>query len=230
MGHIYLKPLLTKILRQTPPVGAIQMYGGASAPAGWLLCDGSSYLRTDYPALFAALGGTSSPWGLPDSTHFNVPDFRGLMPVGANNTSLPNGANASYSTRALNASGGYENGSVITHTHSISAGAMTSQAGSAHSHGTGNSTYQRFVVTGEGDDYKIGRRSIKPGTSTAVTGNWYSDAAPARISSTGDESSHTHKVPASAYTVPAPSGAVAAAGRNMPPFRSINFIICAGNA
>lgn len=61
------------------PSGAIVMYGGAAAPSGWLLCDGTSYLRTTYPALFTAIG---TAYGAADSTHFNVPDFRGIFPRG----------------------------------------------------------------------------------------------------------------------------------------------------
>ena len=38
------------------PAGIITQYGGATAPAGWLLCDGKNYLPDDYPALFRAIG------------------------------------------------------------------------------------------------------------------------------------------------------------------------------
>lgn len=62
--------------------GDLKPTARAAAPDGWLLCDGSSKLRSDYPALFTALGGASSPYGLPDGTHFNVPDLRGRVPVG----------------------------------------------------------------------------------------------------------------------------------------------------
>lgn len=55
---------------------------GVIPPADWLICDGQSYLRATYPDLFAALGGALSPWGLPDGTHFRVPDFRGRSPIG----------------------------------------------------------------------------------------------------------------------------------------------------
>jgi microcystin-dependent protein len=60
----------------------------AAPPAGWLLCDGVSYLRTTYQALFDALGGAASPWGLPDGTHFRVPDLRGRAPMGAGQNTL----------------------------------------------------------------------------------------------------------------------------------------------
>jgi hypothetical protein len=56
----------------------------ASARVGCLLCDGSAVSRTTYAALYAALGGASSPWGQGDgTTTFNVPDFRGRAIVGA---------------------------------------------------------------------------------------------------------------------------------------------------
>lgn len=63
------------------PVGAISMFGGAAAPSGWLLCDGTSYPRTGgtYDALFAVLGVSQ---GAADGSHFNVPDLRGRVPVG----------------------------------------------------------------------------------------------------------------------------------------------------
>lgn len=62
------------------PAGVIQMYGASSAPTGWLLCDGTSYVRTGaQAALFAAIGTT---YGSADGTHFNVPDLRGRVPVG----------------------------------------------------------------------------------------------------------------------------------------------------
>jgi microcystin-dependent protein len=60
--------------------GMIQVYGGGSVPAGWLLCDGAAISRTQYSALFNAIGTT---YGAGDgSTTFNVPDLRGRVPVG----------------------------------------------------------------------------------------------------------------------------------------------------
>lgn len=61
------------------PAGVIVAYGGAAAPSGWLLCNGASVLRTDYPALFTAIGTT---YGSVDGTHFTLPDLRGRFPLG----------------------------------------------------------------------------------------------------------------------------------------------------
>jgi len=64
----------------TTPSGTISDFAGASAPTGYLLCDGASVLRASYPNLFSAIGTT---WGSADGTHFNVPDLRGRTVIGA---------------------------------------------------------------------------------------------------------------------------------------------------
>ncbi len=54
--------------------GMITPYAGASAPAGFLLCDGSAVSRTTYAALFSV---TSTTYGAGDgSTTFNLPNLK----------------------------------------------------------------------------------------------------------------------------------------------------------
>ena len=72
--------------------GIIEMYGGAVAPAGWLLCDNAAVSRETYAALFAVIGTT---FGVGDgSTTFNVPDIRGIFPRGAGTSEKLTNANA----------------------------------------------------------------------------------------------------------------------------------------
>lgn len=66
-------------MHQATPAGVVLPYAGAAAPTGFLLCDGSSKLRADYPDLFTAI---STTFGSADGTHFNVPDMRGRTSVG----------------------------------------------------------------------------------------------------------------------------------------------------
>ncbi len=88
-----------KYITETGLSGFITMYGGSSAPTGWLFCDGSSVLRATYPDLFTAIGTT---YGSADGTHFNVPDMRGRTPIGVgtgtgggtSGTGLPTGGSA----------------------------------------------------------------------------------------------------------------------------------------
>jgi microcystin-dependent protein len=55
--------------------GMVQYYAGVTAPAGWLVCDGTPVSRTTYSALYAAIG---EMYGVGDgSTTFNLPDLRG---------------------------------------------------------------------------------------------------------------------------------------------------------
>lgn len=68
-GTVALADLATAVANALVPVGTIAMYGGSSAPTGWLLCDGTS--TTGYTALAAIVGGTT-------------PDLRGRFAIGDN--------------------------------------------------------------------------------------------------------------------------------------------------
>lgn len=64
---------------QAIPSGVIWVLAGDSVPSGWLLCDHTAYPRSQYSALFNAIG---TAWGAGDgSTTFNVPPA-GLIWVG----------------------------------------------------------------------------------------------------------------------------------------------------
>ena len=56
------------------PAGVIAAFAGASAPTGWLLCNGKEYDRRTYPALAAVFG---------NGVKFRVPDLRGRTVSGA---------------------------------------------------------------------------------------------------------------------------------------------------
>ncbi|MFL5667597.1 MAG: phage tail protein [Ktedonobacteraceae bacterium] len=66
-------------------IGTVIMAATIALPANCLPCDGASYLRTDYPQLFAAIGVL---WGSADSTHFNVPFISGRVPVASGTGTL----------------------------------------------------------------------------------------------------------------------------------------------
>ena len=67
--------------------GQITWSATATAPPGWLVCDGASYFVTAYPALFAAI---SSTYGVgadkTGGTTFSVPDLRGQFIRGFDST------------------------------------------------------------------------------------------------------------------------------------------------
>jgi microcystin-dependent protein len=95
------------------PVGSITAYASTTAPAGWLLADGSSVLRSQYPQLFAVIG---TSYGAADGTHFTLPDLKGRNILMAS------------SSPAVGQTGGERNHTLIVselaaHTHGITVGA-----------------------------------------------------------------------------------------------------------
>jgi microcystin-dependent protein len=66
------------------PSGAIMLFGTSVPPNGWLECDGSQVLISDYPDLFLAIGCT---FGCVASPYFVLPDLRGYFVRGWSNTS-----------------------------------------------------------------------------------------------------------------------------------------------
>lgn len=62
--------------------GAIQLFAGSVAPAGWLMCHGQSVAKADYPLLYAAIGDAYTPAAETSGATFRLPDFRGMFPRG----------------------------------------------------------------------------------------------------------------------------------------------------
>jgi microcystin-dependent protein len=84
------------------PIGVVFPYVTASPPAGSVPCDGTIYLDTDYPDLWAIV----DPLWKTDSTHWQAPDMSDRFPVGAGNLYDPGdtgGENAHSLTASENA-------------------------------------------------------------------------------------------------------------------------------
>lgn len=66
------------------PPGTLINYAGRTIPSGWLICNGSTASRTDYAALFAAIG---TIYGSGDGvTTFRLPDLYGRFLEGTTST------------------------------------------------------------------------------------------------------------------------------------------------
>jgi microcystin-dependent protein len=149
--------------------GTIIAYAGLAAPANTLPCDGSSYLRADYPNLFLKIGVI---WGSADSDHFNVPDLRGRTLVGL-------GTGPGLSPRTIGSESGEEEHQLITaempsHSH----------ADLGHSH-----TIPFFVLTGTAVPPPVdGGTQLPLITSTTGVGN-------AALTNTGGDGAHNNMQP-----------------------------------
>lgn len=98
---IPLAALVAAVQASLNPAGAVLAYAGASAPTGYLICDGSAVSRTTYAALFAVIGITAGQGN--GTTTFNVPDYRGRFLRGVTGASA-NDPDASSRT-AMNTGG-----------------------------------------------------------------------------------------------------------------------------
>lgn len=102
------------------PTGVILPFGGATAPSGFVMCDGASYTTASKTALFNVIGYAYGGSG----ANFNVPDLRGRVSVGADNAGTGAANRLPNSARALGQNGGEER-----HT-------LTTAELAAHSHAT----------------------------------------------------------------------------------------------
>ena len=146
------------------PIGTILDFAAATAPTGYLVCDGSAVSRTTYVALFAVIGTT---WGSGNgSTTFNIPDFRGRTAIGAGT-----GTASDATTHALGSNGG-------TETHKLT----HAQSGvPAHNHPLPNSAIvynadgtQRLATSGSGT-----KSSVNTSVGLSTASNTAADASSA---------------------------------------------------
>jgi microcystin-dependent protein len=78
-GSVDVSKLVAAVQQALCPPGTILPYAGDTAPPGWLLCDGSGYYASSYPALFAVIGYRFANYSSFNNNVpvFGVPDFRG---------------------------------------------------------------------------------------------------------------------------------------------------------
>lgn len=145
-----------KTLPLNPP-GIIIAYGGNTAPVGWLLCDGSEVLKTDYPLLWETIGHNfKDAILLSDSgvNTFALPDFRGRFALGLDNMG---GTSANTVTdSAADSIGGISGNQDIT----IEADNLPE-----HSHDLRSSDNKQYYAIGTSDSNEAASLSIG-GTNT----------------------------------------------------------------
>lgn len=153
-GTIVLADLAAALQAFLVPVGTIAMYGGASAPTGWLLCDGTS--TTGYPTLAGIVGAAT-------------PDLRGRFAIGDNASLTLLGTGGSTTIAEAN---------LPAHTHANTASASTTVSVSdpGHSHtinGEGFVANVQDVLNGDGQrvlESDLSTSASTEATATATTG------------------------------------------------------------
>jgi microcystin-dependent protein len=243
-GSVDIADLSPSALGALSPTGMIAAFGGAVAPTGWLLCDGTSYPTATYPALSAVLAGaydTSAGQSAPGAGNFRVPILKGRIPVGLD-VGVP-----AFAT--LGSSGGQvavtltaaESG-VASHTHPVSATGtsalnsvshqhtFTTASDGSHSHtidligqnlanlGEHKSASSSDYAAGEpdGNNFGAGARSgiVNSGGSHTHTGTTASNNA-----------NHTHGVTVTGNATAPVTASASSAHDNLQPYLTVNYII-----
>ena len=166
------------------PAGAILAFGGATAPTGWLLCEGALVSRTTYANLYAAiLNAHGSGDG---TTTFALPDYRGRFIRGRDGAVTRDPDRAGRTAANTGGNTGDNVGSVQVNaaarpTTAFTSGAMS--ANSTHSH------VQQFTSAGGGTPVGWGGNSTFSTWSAGTVNNTNMSSAMADIS-------HTHTITA----------------------------------
>jgi microcystin-dependent protein len=151
------KQYVDNTLGATVPSGVVVAFTGASAPAGWLLCDGTAVGRTAFAALFTAIGTTHGQGD--GSTTFNVPDYRSRFLRGVDGSA--NLDPDKTSRTAMNAGG--QTGNAV--------GSVQTDALQGHFHGPHNAG--SYVMASSSDPganaLSTGGGQISPSTGSPVT-------------------------------------------------------------
>lgn len=135
------------------PPGTIIHYAGRTVPSGWLICNGANVSRTDYAALFAAIGTIYGAGN--GSTTFGLPNLNGRFFEGTTYT----GSVGTYHSAGLpNISGEYQGGDGLN-IYSSGAFGFVKESGSQITGGS----YKLDI-----GDFKASRSSSVFGSSSGV--------------------------------------------------------------
>ena len=156
------------------PTATIIPWTDASAPTGYLECNGAAVSRSTYAALFAIVGTT---YGAGDgSSTFLVPDLSDNVPVGkSNNKALASTGGANTVAPTGNISGSTANATLSTPqlaSHSHPLGANTSNPNNFK----GNPTFTNNGYRGAGQTTNSGNTGSGGGHSHNMSANFTGDA------------------------------------------------------
>ena len=171
------------------PPGVIWEYGGASPPAGWLVCDGSAVSRSTYSALYNVIG---IAYGAGDtSTTFNLPNRTNRFGVGAGGLYLrgSTGGSASETT----SSAGAHNHTGVTGGTALSIAQLPSHThtGNTSTDGLHQHTFIAAIEAGPSLGFDTGDWVINRSLITDPAGL---HSHTLNINATGSGATHSHTI------------------------------------
>lgn len=203
------------------PVGAITAYYGTTAPTNWLICDGTSFSSTTYPALAALLGGTT------------LPNLKGKVVVGIDGADLDfdvlgdtGGAKTVALSTAELASHGHSHTHGThshshthgSHSHSHNHGSNSVGAESGHTHTEIASGQGNILLTPGASNYNLNFAAVNTGGSS---GHDHTFTPTTDATGTTPSADATTATP----TVDATTAGSGTAHQNLQPYVALSYII-----
>ncbi len=198
------------------PTGGIFMYGGTSAPSGYLMVDGALVSRTTYAALYAVIGTT---FGAGDGmTTFGLPDMRQRFPLG----------------KATSGTGSTlgETGGLIDHTHTGPSHTHFTEVGPiAHTHSIAASSHTHTVAAPRGGWSPTSNAPSVSGRIVLGDGAATFTQPTADVTVTSGTPSDSQLITGSTdptgggVSVTSSASGTGATGSANPSFQSVNFLI-----
>jgi microcystin-dependent protein len=198
--------LALTLLKVLCPVGTISAYAGATAPSGWILCDGTAVVSGTHPELYALCATT--------------PDLKGRFALGktaagTGSTLLGTGGSTTITT-----------GNLPSHSHANTATAATTITDATHSH--------TITVSGAGThahDYQFTNDAVSNVVNAADSAGLLVSSY--TTTAVGGDGSHSHTGSSNAVsagitaatTVTMTNASTGSGDAYNQPFVSVNYII-----
>lgn len=181
-----LKPLIDSLvlgIANSVPSGGVLAFARSSAPAGWLVADGSAVSRSTYVDLFNAIGTTFGSGN--GSTTFNLPNIQGAVVRGWN------GSGSGVDTgRAF---GSMQQPQNQAHTHGLTLNPIAAHTHTFTTQGAGGHTHTHTMGANGGHAHSASTSSAGDHAHSASTDAGGSHAHSGTTSGGG---SHQHSLPA----------------------------------
>lgn len=122
-AYLELKKEIQLLKNEICPIGTIQAFAFNKVPQGWMICDGRSLNKYEYPELFNVIANT---FGNEGNDKFKIPDLRGRFVRGWDPT-----ATIDPQKRKL---GTYQEDTIQSHDHSFDSKRVSLSSSGDHSH------------------------------------------------------------------------------------------------
>lgn len=195
------------------PSGSLTAFAGATAPTGWLICDGSVVSQATYASLYAVVGGTYNTGG-EGAGNFRLPNMKGRVIVGRD-----------ASDSDFNVLG--ETGGAKTHTLTEAQMPVHDHTGSAFSNGSHNHSGS---ISGGSHSHPM---STGAALSLGAGNSLFANSGNPPVTSagnTGTSSSHSHTLTINtdgshSHSLSIDTAGSGGAHNNLQPYIALNWII-----